>query len=286
MTIPFDRQALEHLNAGDRVAGTDPSGGFAYDLDFSVPCLVTAIHAGHRLRSELLPLTALPEEGRLAEEDAATDRIIGNCPSTLWALDSRAEYDINRPPELALPLTPEMFWGTRVYATPPDEAMNRRSLEKYHAFYRFTAAAVRRLLDRFGACVVYDVHSYNIRRQQEKGHSCPPVFNLGTGGIDRLKWEKPVTGWLEELGRIRLPDGQPASVAENDVFSGLGEFCRRMTAWDRDILVLPTEISKIYMDEVGGMVNDTAVDHLAGQLAAAVASHTARFQIDFCRPPA
>jgi N-formylglutamate amidohydrolase len=125
---------------------------------------------------------ALDEVDRLAEEDAATDQIIRDCPSTIRALDSRAEYDLNRPRDLALPLTPEMFWGTRVYASPPAADANRRSLEKYEAFYRFTASVIKVLLDRFGACVVYDFHSYNIQRQVDKGHPSPPVFNLGTRG--------------------------------------------------------------------------------------------------------
>jgi len=277
MTIPFDPETERRIGTGDRFSGIDPSGGFAYDIDLSVPCLTTAIHAGHRVRSELVPLLALSEEERLAEEDAATDRIIRNCPSIIWGLDSRAEYDLNRPPDKAVPLTPEMFWGTRVYLSPPGDAMIRRSLEKYEAFYRFTAAVLKRLLDRFGACVVYDIHSYNIQRQIEKGHRSPPVFNLGTAGIDRRRWEKPVADWLERLSAIALGGDRTTRVAENEVFSGLGEFCRRLTSWRADILVLPTEISKIYMDEHAGVVFEPVVDSLKVQLAAAVLSHSAAF---------
>lgn len=277
MTIPFDPEIDKRIGAGGRFSGTDPSGGFAYDVDLSVPCLTTAIHAGHRVRRELLPLMVLSEEERRAEEDAATDRIIRNCPSIIWGLDSRAEYDLNRPPDMAVPLTAEMFWGTRVYASPPDNAIIRRSLEKYDAFYRFVGGVLKRLLDRFGACVVYDIHSYNIQRQIEKGHPSPPVFNLGTAGIDRKRWQKPVTDWLEELSQIALPGGLTTTVAENGVFSGLGEFCRRLTAWQSNILVLPTEISKAYMDEHTGVVFEPVVNRLRVQLAAAVNSHCAAF---------
>jgi hypothetical protein len=86
--------------------------------------------AGHAVRAELLPLMALSEKGRLAEEDEATDRIIQDCPSSIWWLDSRAEYDLNRRPDLALPLSPEMFWENQVYGSPPTDAMNWASLEK------------------------------------------------------------------------------------------------------------------------------------------------------------
>ena len=160
--------------------GVDPLGGFCYRLDFSVPYLVTAIHAGNRVRDELAPLMKLSSTARSVEEDVATDRIIDGLPSTIRVLDSRTEYDINRPPELAIPLTPGMFWGVRVFHAPPTPEMNRRSMEKYESFYRFMASCLRMILDRFGVCIVYDIHSYNIRRQKARGIESPPVFNLGT----------------------------------------------------------------------------------------------------------
>ena len=282
MTIPYDPATVKDLSAQGRISGTAPSGGFAYDLDLSVPVIATAIHAGHGVRGELVPLMALSEKDRLAEEDVATDRIIRNCPSTIWGLDSRAEYDLNRPQDLALPLAPEMFWGARVYGSPPTDAMNRRSLEKYTAFYRFTAAVIKILLDRFGACIVYDVHSYNIQRQVDKGNPSPPMFNLGTRGIARARWMKPVAAWLDCLGRIKIPD-RPTTVAENDVFSGMGEFCRRLTRWDPNILVLPTEISKFYMDEHSGIVHDSLIHTLKKELAEAIAVHGGAFQRSYGR---
>jgi len=280
MRLPFDPVTLAGLSAGKRFAGTDPSGGFAFDLDLSVPWVATAIHAGHAVRGELAERMTISEAARLAEEDPATEQIIRACPSIVWGLDSRAEYDLNRPPALALALTPEMFWGVRVYGSQPTEAMNRRSLDKYTTFYRFVAAVIRVLLDRFGGCVVYDIHSYNIRRQLDKGHASPPVFNLGTRGIDRARWEKPVAGWLDRLRQVKLP-GRVVTVAENDVFGGAGEFCRQLSAWDPRILVLPTEISKIYMDERRGIIDDAMVAVLKREMAAAVAAHGAECQRAF-----
>lgn len=274
MGIPSDPLTAVALSAGGRLAGTDPSGGFAFDLDLSVPWLATAIHAGHGVRGELAALMTISETARLSEEDAATERIIQDCSSTVWGLDSRAEYDLNRAPEEALPLMPEQFWGVRVYGSLPGEAMNRRSLDKYAAFYRFVAAVIQVLLDRFGGCVVYDIHSYNIRRQIDRGHSSPPLFNLGTRGIDRIRWERAVVSWLDRLGQIHLP-GRVTTVAENGVFGGGGAFCRQLSARDPRILVLPTEISKIYMDEQRGIIDDAMVAVLKREVAAAVAAHGA-----------
>jgi hypothetical protein len=57
------------------------------------------------------------------------------------------------------------------------------------------------------------------------------------------------------------------------VFSGRGEFCRRLTGWGPDILVLPTEISKIYMDEREGIVYDAVVSPLQKGLQSAITAH-------------
>ena len=239
----------------------------------NITLILDAIERGETKKAdELLPLMRLSSRERSYEEDTATDRIIRGLPSTIRGLDSRTEYDINRPPELAIPLTPDMFWGVQVFHTLPTAGMNRRSLGKYEAFYRFMASCVRIILDRFGVCIVYDIHSYNIQRQEARGVESPPVFNLGTELLDREKWKMQIEGWLEWLGSIEIP-GIRTTKAENMVFSGRGEFCRRLTGWDPNILVLPTEISKIYMDEREGTVYHAIVASLNKGLQRVIPEH-------------
>ncbi len=282
MGILSDPEIYAFLSSQSQVSGIGPLGGFVYDLDLSVPYITFAIHAGHRVRDELLPLMSISDIERLTEEDAATDRIISDCPSTIWGLDSRAEYDLNRPIDLALPLTPERFWGIQIYGSPPTKAMQKRSLEKYSAFYRFVATVIQILLDRFGACVIYDIHSYNGRRQVENGHRSPPVFNLGTRSINRARWEIPVQTWLNCLSRVRIPDVF-TTVAENEVFGGEGAFCRELTSWGPNILVLSTEILKMYMDENSGTFHDIRTDILKKTLGEAIVEHGSAFRKSFCR---
>ena len=272
MAIPHDPELTEKLQEGVLREDTDARGGFAFNLDFSVPYIVTAIHAGGRIRDELQPLMKISAKERAYEDDIATDRIIQGLPCTIWGLDSRAEYDLNRTPDTALPLTPEMFWGVRVYQEQPTPEMNRQSLEKYNAFYHFVGSCVKIVLERFGICIVYDMHSYNIDRQVAKGFASPPVFNLGTELLDRSKWKKPIDGWLQQLRLIEIP-GFQTTVAENEVFSGRGEFCRRLTRWDPNILVLPTEISKIYMNAREGIVYDAVISSLQKGLQSAITTH-------------
>jgi hypothetical protein len=188
-----------------------------------------AIHAGHNVREELIALMQIPEKERLFEEDPATDRMIQGNANTIWGLDSRAEYDLNRPAEEALPLKPEQFWGVQVYRAALPDDMKRRSLAKHEAFYRFAGSCIRVLLERFGFCVVYDIHSYNISRQVEKGIGNPPLFNLGTALLDRSRWGSRIDAWLHQLAGSK--SGIRTTVEEKQCVHGRGELCRRLTGW-------------------------------------------------------
>jgi hypothetical protein len=273
MSIPFEPEVLEQLRAAKRLQGKSAAGGFAFDLDLSTSALALAVHAGHRVREELLPLMQIPEKDRLFEEDPATDRMIRGSANAIWGLDSRAEYDLNRPKEEAIPLRAEQFWGVEVYRVSPTPDMIRRSAEKYEAFYRFAGSCIRVLLERFGVCVVYDIHSYNLSRQIAKGIKNPPLFNLGTALLDRSRWGSRIDAWLLELSRIEIP-GLSTSVEVNRVFTGAGELCRRLTGWDPRILVLPTEIAKVYMDEHEGVLHERTIEALGQGLRRAIAAHT------------
>ena len=273
MSVPFDPEVVEGLRSAKRLRGEGAGGGFAFDLDLSTPALAVAIHAGHHVRDELLCLMQISEKDRLFEEDPATDRMIRGAANAVWGRDSRAEYDLNRSPEQAVPLAAEQFWGVQVYRKAPTRDMVRRSLEKHEAFYRFLGSCIRVLLERFGLCTVYDIHSYNLSRQIEKGIADPPLFNLGTSLLDRSRWGERIDAWLRELGRISIP-GLATTVEENRVFTGAGELCRRLTGWDRDILVLPTEIAKVYMDERTGVLHEERVEAVGLGLRRAIAAHT------------
>ena len=276
MSLPFDQNLFDKFLQADRHEGVDELGGFAYHLDLSVPAVATAIHAGHQVRNELLPLMEITAAERLFEEDSATDEMIKDFPSAIWGLDSRAEYDLNRPPADALPLTPEKFWGIRVYRTPPSDDMNARSLEKFHAFHRFIGSYVQALLTRHGRCVVYDIHSYNISRQVEKGIENPPLFNLGTVLLDKKKWDIQINAWLQQLKSISIP-GFEITVAENEVFFGRAHLCRSFTESGENILFLPTEIAKIYMNELEGTLKTPVLQAIKHGLQSAMKQHSELF---------
>lgn len=272
MAIPNNPAIVNSLVHGGSHQGHGELGGFSYAIDMSMPCIATAIHAGNLVRDELLPLMTISASKRYLEEDPETDTMIQDAGSAVWGLDSRSEYDLNRPPEEAIPLTTEKFWGLQVYKEPLHRDIVRVSMEKYAQFYQFMGSWATAALARFGVCVVYDVHSYNITRQVQKGFSSPPLFNLGTVVLNQQRWKAAIEDWLNRLGKISIP-GIDTTVAENLVFEGKGELCRKMTGWDERILVLPTEISKVYMDEKKGIIDGDTVNWLREELGRTMAEH-------------
>ena len=272
MSIPYSQALFDHIIQHGSITGVDPLKGFGYHFDFSVPAIATAIHAGHGVRKELHPYMALSDRQRLFEEDTGTDFMIQGFPNAIWGLESRAVYDLNRDEDMALPLTPEKFWGTTVYSAQPTHEMNKRSLDSHQRFYLFLGTVIKQMIDLHGICMVYDIHSYNISRQVEKGFDPPPVFNLGTAALDRSRWSAEIDGWIHQLENISLP-GIETRVAENEVFSGKGEMCKRLVQWHPKILVLPTEVSKVYMDERVGAVFPDIIKAIGKGLVQSMMAH-------------
>jgi len=108
------------------------------------------------------------------------------------------------------------------------------------------------------------------------------LFNVGTALLDRLKWQASIDDWRRQLEKIQI-SGVATTVAENKVFAGKGELCRRITAWDPNILVLPTEISKVYINEHSGEIKNTVVNSLQRGLQQAIAEHSRRFLDHFIK---
>lgn len=252
--------------------------GFAHNIQFDVPYLVTAVHAGSRIRQELEEYLVISKEEIHFEEDTATDVIISENLNTIWGLDSRAQYDLNRSRDRAVAVKPELFWGKEVYSKKTPNQMIQESLKRYDQFYTFLDQCITTLIDRFGFCVIYDIHSYNISRQQDKGFSAPPMFNLGTKSQNHEKWHLFINSWLDCLKNINISQ-MDTTVAENEVFYGQeGLACHVANNYEK-ALVLPTEISKFYMDEHRGHVHENLLLQLQQQLPVAIREHYNQYSV-------
>ncbi|MEU1971110.1 N-formylglutamate amidohydrolase [Microbacterium sp. NPDC019599] len=235
--------------------------------------VATAIHNGHDVRPGFAAELVLPEPDRLREEDPHTDRIGALIPARVIVHRSRFEVDLNRTREEAVYRTSEEAWGLDVVRNPPlDEAVVAGSLQVYDAFY----AELGRHLDEMaarGPFVVFDIHSYNHRRDGADAPAAAleenPEVNVGTGSLDRGRFGSVVDAFIEALGTQSAASG-PLDVRENVRFRG-----RQLAAWtharypDRGV-VLALEFKKTFMDEWTGQADLARVDELARALAATV----------------
>jgi N-formylglutamate deformylase len=219
------------------------------------PLVASAIHDGSEVRAELLDWMAIGSTDRLREEDPFTGVWTSIAPTRIVGLRSRFEVDLNRPRENAVYLKPEDAWGLSVWREPPPDDCIARSLASYDSFYTHVRQMLEVLVQLHGRVVVFDLHTYNHRRQGPTGPlaaaSENPEVNIGTGTMDRQLWAPIVDRFIGEL-RSADVNGRKLDVRENVKFRG-GNFVRWIhQTFPETVCALAIEVKKVFMDEWTG----------------------------------
>ena len=224
------------------------------------PVLAVALHAGHDVRPDVESRMRLDGDARLREEDPFTDQIAEGATSHVVVRRSRFEVDLNRPREDAVYKEPEACWGLEVWGDGLPTELVEQSLAIHDAFYADLECHLDHLAAR-GSFVVFDVHSYNHRRESKDAPPSPPAghpdLNVGTRWVES-RWS-PVLDILEAEFRCVEIDGHQLDVRENVVFRGgyLPRWISERYAGAGCGIAL--EFKKTFMDEWTG---DVDVDHL------------------------
>lgn len=222
------------------------------------PTVGLAVHAGHEVRPDLLPLMKMDEDTRLREEDPYTDHWTGACHNQLITRRSRFEVDLNRKPSDAICVQPEDCWNLDVWKCPVDETVVRQSLAEHAAFYQTLHHLLAKLQKRYRKFVVFDFHSYNHRRD---GPDAPPAksgtnpdINIGTGTLNRSIWGPLVDRFMDDVANSNV-GGRRLDVRENVNFRGryVAEYVHHY--FPTTGCVLAIEVKKFFMDEWTGIVD-------------------------------
>lgn len=268
------KEMLSLIQRGQPFSGELIDAGCLVKIDEYLPVVCTAIHAGSRLRDELTHRCVLNETERLFEEDPFTDDMIASQPITLVGLDSRFEYDLNR--ALTLSTYYKSAWNRLVWKKPLSERHRAESHRKHTAFYTIYEAIISKLESMHDSVVVFDMHSYNYKRQK----SDAPVFNIGTSQIDMERWGTVVQRFCTELSKVTLPN--LTTTAEIDsVFEGRGYLISHTNAHFDRTLVLPTEVKKVFMEEESGTPFPLVLEALQSGLKEAFSQTSAFVQRKF-----
>jgi hypothetical protein len=194
-------------------------------------------------------------------------------PTRVVALRSRFEIDLNRPREEAFYRSPADAWGLNLWKSPPPEELIARSLAEHDAFYKATGNLLTQIERREGRFVLFDLHSYNHRREgAEKAPADAngnPQVNVGTGTMVRTRWATLVDRFIADLRAFDFPGGA-LDVRENVKFLG-----RRLPQWVHETFpltgcALAIEVKKFFMDEWTGEVERGLFEAVGEALASTV----------------
>lgn len=226
------------------------------------PIIATAIHSGHAVRDDVAEMLALTESERLREEDPYTDKWTTITDNQIVGLQSRFEFDLNRPREKAVYLKPEDAWGLHVWKRKPSPQFIENSLKHYDAFYSEVYNFLKKVVNQHRFFVVLDLHSYNhYRNGLDKPADDPqlsPELNIGTGTMDRNRWASIVDRFMADLKHFNFL-GRNLDVRENVKFKG-GYFpCWIHENFPDSGCVLSVEIKKIFMNEWTGVPDEEQI---------------------------
>ncbi len=247
------------------------------DWDITIadgPVVATAIHDGHAIRASLQPLMDLPREQRLREEDPLTALLTSVGDVRIRAFASRFEVDLNRPREKAVYARPEDCWGLKVWKAPLPQAEIGRSLAQWDRFYSMVDELLGRLLERWEAVLLIDLHSYNHRRDGADAACAPqdgnPDIELGLTTADPGRWGDVCDRFAKALRSVPVAGREP-DVRANVRFPTGGHFPEWVYArWGSRVCTISPEYKKIFMDEWTGAVDVVALQSLQQGLQAAV----------------
>ena len=208
----------------------DPADGAPWDIVAGEgPVMATAIHAGHMIRQSLHPWLRLDEGGRMREEDPLTSYFLPAADTLVRANRSRFEFDLNRPPAIAVTTDPEDIWGLEVWDRALPEEERQRSLALHAAFYDRMAERVEAMIERHGRIVVFDIHSYNHRRDGAEATPASadenPDIDLGATTLNKAIYGELLDAFGEGL-RSKDVRGKTARRAGQYSLGRRGQFPR------------------------------------------------------------
>ena len=266
-------EIIDRIAAGRLFRATVAGGAYSVVIARYVPAVVTAIHDGHDIPAEIANDLLVAEQQRRFEEDPYTGTIAGSFAISLTMHHSRYYYDINRRPEDCIY---QEAWGQTIRRGMPSRQQESTILALHRSYYRVLDAVINALEQRFGACVVYDLHSYNYSRIPGN----PPLFNIGTHFVDRGRFRSLLDLLLDGLRSIELP-GEINRVAMDEVFAGKGYQAAYLGSNHPGCLCIPIEIKKVFMDEASCMVHGSRFDRLHRGLTRVLSAHASACAEDF-----
>lgn len=239
------------------------------------PVLAVALHTGHAIRPDLKKCIKVSDSARLREEDPYTGAWVDIADLGIVATRSRFEVDLNRPREKAVYRTADDAWGLDIWKRPLSGLELNTSLGFYDNFYKSLHVKLKEIEKEYGAFFIYDLHSYNHRRngagQPPEAAEDNPEINIGTGTMNRERWAPLINTLIGDLSNHRFM-GRTLDVRENIKFKGGGFPAFIHEHFPETGCAVAIEVKKFWMDEWTGCCNREAHQAIHKALASTVKS--------------
>ena len=246
------------------------------------PVVATAIHDGHGMRPSLRSHAALDDAARFREEDPLTGLLTEVGDVRIQVRRSRFEVDHNRPRDRAVYARPEDCWGLQAWRAPLPEVERAQSLAAWDRFRAMVTELVDRLLERWEAVLLIDLHSYNHRRDGPRAAPAlqedNPDIELGLTTADPERWGAVCACFAAALRQVPV-NGQVLDVRANVRFPTGGDFPEWVfSRWGARVCTISPEYKKTFMDEHTGQADIAALYALREGLDLAVESVRPSFE--------
>jgi uncharacterized protein (TIGR02421 family) len=257
------------LQDGVPLRGRSEGCACRFHVSKLVPYVAIAPHGGHKLRRDMARLVRLDDRARRHEESPGTDRLVSASPIYVAGLDSRLEYDLELPEE-----APTFKGANRIYRSAPTAEVSAENVVRHREVLGVMETLVQAVLDRFGACLVFEITAVG----QPPRSRADATFDMATSflGEDRARFKAEIDAWRAVLSGMRIL-GKKTTVSEDAGLAMPGEVASRLRSLSPKVLVLPTAIRRVYMDERSELAYPAVVRSLRRDLGRAMAKVATTF---------
>lgn len=251
-----------------------------FDFKYDLPIVCAAIHNGHELSEKVKQNLTISEQTQYYEEDPYTNKFTDICNNRIIVYTSRFEVDLNRSEEKSVYIQPKDAWGLNLWKNPPSKKMLEEFYEKYRNFYKNVKMHFAEMKNRFGKFFVFDIHSYNHRRNGIKAPAGDPSKNpeiiLGTNNMPK-RWRSLVYEVQHDLQKYDFYN-RNLDVRINVKFAG-GYFSRWIHRnFPNSACCLAVEFKKIFMNEWTVELDELKLNKLRDALASTLPDVLANIQ--------
>ena len=155
----------------------------------------------------------------------------------------------------------------------PSLKVANHSLAQYDAFYAEVYRIINEKLKKHQHLIVFDLHSYNHRREGPDGSYADPKtnpeVNIGTGTMDRQFWAPVVDNFINTLRSYNYLS-RNLDVRENVKFRG-GNFSSWIhKTFPNNVCCIAIEFKKFFMDEWTGKPDKKQLEEIRSALQSTI----------------